>query len=285
MAVTLSYQAWTAANYAWNSSTSESCAAFQINEKLTSWIQTVNDNPSNASRRVTVVKDPADTTNFTGGGWILDLDSPVASSNLYIKFVVNSATNVSVAVGLGYSPGTGDYGYGYVSGSSFVDSSNTFYTNSYSAEFAIATNDVDGQEFFALGWRHDNTMSNSDYLVIYKDIDGEWCCLYNDGGAVIGTYVMTTHQSPRRYFGSLTEATLSHTANGTLNKLVFYNPNDSQIPTINTAYKAVTVAAGSDLFVAKNFLDISFGRWATLTTGERMVNIGRNLFVKIPAVV
>lgn len=283
MAVTLSYQAWTAASYAWNSSTSQNCAAFQINEKLKSWIQIVNDNPSNASRRATIVKDPADTTSFVGGGWILDFDSPIQNSNLYIKLVVNSNGNISFGVGVGYSPGTGDYGYGFLSGSSTTDTNNLFYVSSYPAEFTIATDDTDGQEFFALGWRLDNTMNNSDYFLIFKDVDGEWCCTYNDANIVVGSYVMTTHPSPRRYFGGLIEATLSHTNGGTLNRYVFYNSNTGDVPTTNAQYKSVTIAAGSNLFMAKNFVDIQYGRWGTLVTGERMVNIGRNLYVKLPA--
>lgn len=284
MTVSLSYQAWSAANYVWNASSGTTHAAYQINDLLKNWVLAVNNNPSNGTRRITLEREPANTTAPALGGWVFKVESPVSNSILYSQLVVSNSSNLYFAAGSTWTSGTSLSGYGVISGNSTLDASNTFYTTGYVAEFAVASSIVDGQEFFAIGWRMDNTMSVSDYFLLFKDTTGEWALVYNDSGSIAGAHVMTTHPQPRRAFGTFSEAFIGPTTNGYFAPPYFYTQSTTYAPTTSAEWTIAFMAANPNLYVAKSATDQVLGRWAYLNNAtEKIVCIGRNLYVKLPA--
>lgn len=283
MTVSLSYQAWTSSNYNWNASSGTGHAAYQINDLLKNWVLEVNNNPSNTDRRITIELDPTDTSVESQGGWILKVGSPVPDSDMYIQFVVNTASNISFTVGSQWVPGTTNSGYGYIQGSNAYDTSNVFYTTGYDVEYTVTSDTEDGQEFFVLGWRHNNNMSISDYLLLAKDTEGEWAVVYNDFGSIQGSYMMIDHTTPQRAYSALYEAVQAPYATGVFLPPYFYSNLTTAAPTSNSFYTTSFLINNQKLWRAASGTDYVFGRWAFWNVTEKIVNIARNLFVIVPS--
>lgn len=204
MAVSLQQQTWTSTNYNWFDTASTS-APNQLDAKLKAWIASVNSNSSNTNKQITVLKDPSNASGVYCG-WTLKFASTTTGGTEFANyttsgstFILGTFTNSSanrltyVCREENYSESTSNGGYGtfsYTASKYYYDTSMSFYTSGQTAEILVATDTVDGKEFFLWGYRLANNNSYSDALLIFKQDNGEWAVVSSDGGSLGGTVWM-----------------------------------------------------------------------------------------------
>jgi hypothetical protein len=273
MAVTVEYQAWDSASYNWLDNSTSTAAPQQINDKLSAWVTAVNANASNTNKQITIEKGPADSTSANFVGWTLQLASDTTGSAFFLQFYTPSTTAFNMYVSSSWTNNGSNGGYGSAAGSVSSDSV-SFYTSGVEAEFSIASDTTDGQEFFCLGWRHNNSTSYSDCWLIFKDSNGEWASVFTDGGAASGTYYMPTHETPSRNF-SVGISLIGNNSNlGFLTQLVLTNASSNYAPSASYEYTAAVAAANPNLYTTGTTSEYGYARWANVSGGRKAVCMG-----------
>lgn len=195
MPVSVEYQLFSALNYNWKS-TDAANAPLQIDAKLNSWITAVNANSVNASKQVTALRNPLSSTD-TRVGWVIRFaDGTQPGFMLHFASQIASGNSTSGARCQlfsisGWTDDATNDGYGGISDLVSSDTSLGWYISGVSAEFIIASSTDPGQEFFILGWNMANSMSYRDVIAIFKDTNGNWAVVSDDGNLIFGV-----HQNP-----------------------------------------------------------------------------------------
>lgn len=272
MAVTVEYQSWDSASYNWLDKTTSTSAPLQINDKLDAWVAAVNANASNTNKQITVRKDPTDSTSANFIGWAIELASSSTGSSFFSRLYTNSTTNLVVVFSSAWTNDGTNGGYGAGSGST-VSKNSTWVSSGAIAEFSVATETANGQEFFCLGWRQNNSSTTSDQFLIFKDNNGEWASLFYDS-TVIGSFYMPVHPTPKRNF-EVTSSTLNINNNGGyLTGLILTNGNITYVPAAENEYTATISAASPALYYAGSITDFGYARWSNVTGGKKAVCMG-----------
>lgn len=270
MAVTVDYQVWDSASYNWFDNTTPTAATQQINDKLSAWITAVNANPSNSSKQVTILKGPADSASSTYFGWALSFDSPSIGAPFYTRFHTNSATNFYVVFGSGWNDDGAQGGYGGVSAPNVTDSGNSFLVSGVEAEFVVASDTADGQEFFCLGWRQNNSTSYSDAILFFKDNNGEWVGVFTDNTVATGTYYMPSHAT-RNYNIDLFNIGANHGQYILAQVVVSNNSSSSYLPAYGNEFTACVTPTNPALYFTRSTVSFGLGKWANAPGGLKAV--------------
>ena len=270
MAVTVEYQAWDSATYNWLDNSSSTAAPQQINDKLSAWITAVNANASNTSKQLTIEKGPADSTSANFVGWVIKLDSSTSLSPFYFAVYTLSSGVLGMYSYETWTNSTSNGGYGTLSGSSSGASVN-FRTSAIAAEFTVATETANGQEFFALGYKTDPSSSNyQGFFVLFKDTTGEWAS-YNGGSNNYGTLYASANPTPARAYGVRPIDFTSLTT--VLSPLVF--SNSGTLPSAGQSFTLLAQPASPSLLSSlSTSVGFSFNRYAVLADGTTCIAIG-----------
>lgn len=276
MAVTVEYQSWTSLDYDWNDTSTSTSAPVQINNKLSSWVTAVNSNASNTNRQLTLQKGPSDSTTTNYVGWVVELGSSTSSAApFFIRFYSSSTSNAVFTASASWTNNTTNGGYGAAADDSASDTSISFALSGVTAEFSVAQETADGVEFFCLGWRLNNSNTQSDQLLIFKDNNGEWAVVFSDGSALSGSYYMPT-------FGGTTSRNFAVTQNivgnnnttGYLSQLSLDNGATTYTPAAGEEFTTSVSAASSALYSTKISSDFGYGRWASVSGSRTAVCMG-----------
>lgn len=270
MAVVVEYQAWDSASYNWLDKTTSTSAPVQINDKLDAWVAAVNANASNTNKQITVRKDPTDSTSANFIGWVVEAASSSSNSTFFTRFYSNSTSNCVCSFSPAWTNDGTNGGYG-AAVNGIADTTISFTTSGVLAEFSVATETANGQEFFCLSWRLNNSTSLSDALLIFKDSNGEWASLLSDGGSVQGSYYMPTHTTPQRNYNVILNLVASNNSSGVLARLVLQNNGTSFLPAASNEYTAAVASASPSLYFTTTTLDYGYGRWASVSGGRKAV--------------
>lgn len=190
MPVSVEYQNFSLATYNWKSTDSGN-APLQINSKLDAWVAAVNANAVNASKQVTVLRDPLDSTG-TRTGWVIRFaDGTQPGFMLHFASTIASGNSTSGARAelfpiSGWTDNTTNDGYGGIASVVSSDPSLGWYISGGQAEFIIASSTDSGEEFFILGWNMANNTSHRDVIAIFKDTNGNWAFEGDDIGTRYG---------------------------------------------------------------------------------------------------
>ena len=272
MAVSVEYQAWLSADYNWLDKTTSTAAPQQINDKLTAWITAVNANAANTNKQLTLRKGPADSTSTNFIGWVLELGSASSGAPFYFSFYTYNSTLVVSASHLTWANDESNGGYG---GRGSPNSTNYggFYTSGQNAEFAVATETANGQEFFCLGWRTTGNATQeaiySGAALLFKDSNGEWASYHFNEYTHAGSFYMPTNTTLKRQFEV---RPLVIYGNGiTLDPLVLTMNSQAYMPSAGNAVTLAVSAANPNLLTGEYG---SFGRYCALPASTTAVSIG-----------
>lgn len=196
MAVTVGYQTWDSANYTWDSAVAGKPVPEMV-AALSSWITAINSNPSQSGKQAAILRDASSSTTANYRGFVAKfpiLES--ATKSLYFQHISTSSSTSYTKFydDGGWADNTGNGGYGgstATSASEFlaIDSHSHKNTVTTYGDILIASDTVDGQEFFFVGLYLDGDTANfSDGWGVAKDIHGNWCGLSIDGSAEMGAY-------------------------------------------------------------------------------------------------
>lgn len=278
MAVSVEYQAWTSVNYNWLDKTTATSAPLQINDKLDAWVAAVNANASNANKQITVERDPSNSTSANFVGWVIKLASNSANATTYAAFFTNTASALTLGSYTSWTAGTANGGYGTLAGNSSVNVSSTFKTSGSSAEFLVATETTDTEEFFCVAWKTDSTSvsSSSGCLLLFKDTAGEWVVLGATAGSIYGSFYLPTHTTPTRQYGLfLPSIGVQNTSAGFLDPLILTIENSTYLPAAGNAVTVISAPKSPYLLASKNTsAGFQFGRYATLPGPRTAVCMG-----------
>lgn len=275
MAVTVEYQSWDSTSYNWLDKTTSTSAPLQIQDKLSSWITAVNANAGNANRQLSIKKAPTDSTSANFIGWVIELASSTSGAGpFYIRFYSSSTTNIIFTASAGWTNDGTNGGYGAASGNSASDSSVSWATSGVTGEFSVATETANGVEFFCLGWRLNNSIAQSDQLLIFKDSNGEWGSLFSDGGAVCGNYFMAGNATPAINYGVTVGLVGINSNSGVLSRLILQNGSTTYVPATGNEYTNLVTPASTALYATATTTEYGFGRWAPLSGGRKAVCMG-----------
>lgn len=273
MAVTMDYQAWTSSLYNWLDKTTATSAPLQINDKLDAWVASVNANASNASKQITVERDPSNSTSANFVGWVIKLASPNAGSTFYASLYSNATTAATASFHAGWTASTTNGSYGTQTNPTSTTTGVAWYTSGQNAEFAVATETQDGQEFFCLGWKVGTNTSYSGTFLLFKDTGGEWAGLAYVANSPFGTFWLPTHSTPTRQYG-VGLVTIAADLGLTLDPLILKVASTTYYPAAgNSVTLSVTPASPNLLASNLGSVGFSFGRYCTLpgpTTGVCM---------------
>lgn len=168
-------------------------------------------------------------------------------------------------------------GYGTIGGQS-SGSDYSYTTSGSAAEFIVASETADTEEFFAIGFKTLSTsiQTGSGSLLIFKDTQGEWATHLTMGGfGGIGSFYLSEHASPTRQYGVNTLTFFATVTTGFLDPLFLIPANTTYLP---AAGSAVTVAATpkSPYLLCSNLTTAGFlfGRYATLPGPRTAVCLG-----------
>ena len=182
MAPTIKWQRWSA-NYDWLSS-DPAAALPQITTELQAWVTAVNANPSNVGRQVAIERDYTDSTSTNYKGFTISAADSSNTSKGYLQYISSSTSSKRVYVGNAWDGGTGNGGYGTVSGGQSDTSVAWLLTGT--ADFLLCSDTTDGQEFFTFGPRVSGTnTAYMDGFSIIKCADGAWALTTGDGNSAI----------------------------------------------------------------------------------------------------
>jgi hypothetical protein len=274
MTVTVDYQVWDSTSYNWLDKTTSTSAPLQINDKLDAWVAAVNANASNTSKQITVRKDPADSTSANFIGWVIEAASGSANSGFFTRFYTSAATNIVCTFSAAWTNDGTNGGYGAASGNSAADTSTTWVSSGAIGEFSVAAETANGQEFFCLGWRQNNSTVTSDQLLIFKDSSGEWASLFSDGGTVIGSFYMPVHTAPQRNYNITLPWLNANSSTFWLSGLVLSNSSATNAPAAENEFTATICSASPALYMAGGTGDYGYGRWSNVTGGKKVVCMG-----------
>lgn len=275
MAVSVEYQAWDAASYNWQDTTSATSAPVQIYNKLVAWANAVNANPGNANKQVVMRKGPASSTSSAFVGFGIELGSGQANGSLHARVYTSSTTNLTVAFSSGFTDNGANGGYGAGSGSTTSDTNITWVSSNALAEFSVAQETQEGKEFFCLGWRLSNSTASSDILFLFKDVNGEWASFFSDGGtAVIGSFYMPVHTTPQRNFSVTLSAVSLNGVGGHLSQFQLETGNATYLPTTGNEYTSVVTPGSDAIYLTQSSAEYGYGRWAPLSGGRKAVCMG-----------
>ena len=178
MPTTIEYQLFSALNYDWKSLASSN-AALQIDSKLKAWVTACNANAGNASKQITVLRDPNSSTG-TRTGWVIRFTDGTQPGFMF--HFANTIASGNSASGArvdyfplsGWTDNTANDGYGGITGAVSSDTSIGWYITGVAAEFIIASSTDANQEFFAVGWNMANNISYRDCFIFFKDTNNNW---------------------------------------------------------------------------------------------------------------
>lgn len=281
MTIAVDYQTWTSASYNWLDKTTATGAVLQINDKLVAWVAAVNANASNTTRQITIKKGPADSTSANFVGWVVECASPNSGGTFYPYLYSNSTSAATGGFQETWTFNTANGGYGTPGGSGDGRTNATWNaTAAVSAEFVVATDTANGQEFFCLGWRHSSTTDNG-CLCIFKDNNGDWAGVGTLNGTNYGSYYMPVHPTPKRAFGiAILEPTTINAVS--IHRLAIrMNSTSGFLPTAGNEYTSAVSSANSDAFCTlSSTIGYTFGRFATLASSKTAVCLGGCMFVR-----
>lgn len=272
MAPAVSYQSWASGSYNWLDTSGSTAAPQEINSKLSTWVTAVNANASNTNKQITVTKSPSSSTSANFVGWVIQAASNATDSGFYSRLYSSTTTNLICTFSAGFTDNGTNGGYGAASGSSTTDTSISWATSGVSAEFAVASETTNGQEFFAIGWRLNNLTTQSDQFLIYKDTAGEWASFFSDGGTTMGSFYMGTSSTAQRCYTAQNPTSIN-----TLILDRFVQSITSSATHLATAGSEMTVrsvAASSDLLYTSTSGNHGFGKWANISGGKTAVCLG-----------
>lgn len=274
MVVSVEYQAWTSANYNWLDKTTATSAPLQIDGKLTAWIAAVNANPSNATKQITIEKGVTAGTSANFVGWVLKLASAAAGSTTYAAFYSNAATAATFGSYSSYAAGTANGGYGTLTAGSGISSA-SFQTSANAAEFLVASETADGEEFFCIGFKTATATNSQGCFLIFKDTAGEWSVYFAvNGAAEFGSFYMPTHATPQRNYGVAIKNILA-ASTGAIEPLIMAPSGVTYLPAAGNAFTALSTPKSPYIFSSLNTgIGFSFARYGTLANGRTAVCMG-----------
>lgn len=263
MAVVVDYQSWASGDYNWLDKTTATSAPLQINDKLNTWVSTVNANAANTNKQITVVKSPASSTSTNFIGWGIKCSSnTTGAGDMFVRFYSSSTTALAYAISSAFTDNGTNGGYGAAAGSS-ISGSASFYTSGQLAEFLCSTETLNGQEFFCLGYRGASSASTYVHCVtIFKDNNGEWASCFNESSIFAGCYYMPTHTTPQRNF-NVRASQDSYASNIYTRFAMCSNGTTTQLPTAGNSFTAKVWPASDKLYYLNGTSNNLFGKWST----------------------
>lgn len=275
MPVTVEFQSWGSVDYNWLDNTGATSAPVQIYNKLVAWAATVNANPSCANRQVTILKGPDASSSADFVGFVFQLNSPSPNSTVYCNVRSSSTTNLVATTTTNWTDDGANGGYGTYSGSSGSDTAIAWAVSGVTAEFAVATGTEDGEEFFCLGWRINNSTATQDILCYFKDQNNEWATYQSDGGSVSGSYYNIDAATPVRQFSvSGSNAIGPNGSSGNLCRLTLVCSGTIASVPVGGFFTNLVVAKSPNLYYSTTSAEWGFGRWAQLVDGRKAVCMG-----------
>lgn len=276
MAVSVEYQAWAAGTYNWLDRTTSTAAPVQVDNKLRAWITAVNANPSNASKQITIEKGLADGTgSFVG--WTIKLASPSPSSTFYLGLFTDSTTSFSYSARSGWASSTSNGGYGTFSGLTSGASASFTTGGTNGSEFIVATETLDTEEFFCLGFKSNSTsnQTGSGSFLIFKDTAGEWAAFLTMGGSVYGTFYLPVHTSPTRQYGVNYLNVNASLTNGIAEPFIMAPNAITSFPAAGNAVTGFCTPKNQYILASANTgTGFQLGRYATLPGPRTAVCVG-----------
>jgi hypothetical protein len=274
MTVAFDYQAWSSASYNWLDSADPGAVTQQITAKLNAWIAAVNANASNASKQITLLKGPTDSTSANYRGWSLKFDSSSSGATFYTRLHTTSTDNLYVVFGEGWSDDGSQGGYGAITGTFSADGSISFYTSGQIAEFAIASETTDGEEFICVGWRLANNYIYSDCLIFFKDSEGEWAGFLTDtGGPTAGTIYVADAATPQRCYGVGSYLDMNQWSNFLTTARLYANSAPTSAA-YGDKYRGVAIPKSNAIYMTGTSANYGFGKWAQFNDGRIGVSMG-----------
>lgn len=272
MAVSVSYQTWSSGTYNWLDTATSTAAPQQIDNLLDTWVAAVNGNAANTNKQITVTKSPASSTSANFVGWVIQAASNSSGSGFFTRLYTSTTTNLIATFSETFTDNGTNGGYGAAAGASATDTTISFATSGVVGEFVVASDTVNEQEFFALGWRTNNLTTQSDQLLIYKDTAGEWAAAFSDGGTVIGSFYMGTHSTPQRCF---TVANPTQLNTSLLERWsLILTSSATHLATAGSEMTVRSVAANSNVLYTSTAGSHGFGKWASISGGKTAVCLG-----------
>jgi hypothetical protein len=246
----------------------------QIDGKLTTWIAAVNANASNATKQITIEKGVASGTSANFVGWVLKLASASSGATTYAAFYSNSTTAITAGTYSSYTAGTANGGYGTLAtGSGIVGG--TFQTSANAAEFLVATETADGEEFFCIGYKTSTATGGQGCFLIFKDTAGEWAVYAMVAATGYGSFYMPTHTTPQRAYGANVQDILGTVSVGVLDPLILKPSGVSSLPATGNAFTAFCMPKSPYLLASTNAsAGLSFARYGTLANGRTAICMG-----------
>ena len=195
MAATFKTQLWDNTGWGWDQATAGSPCE-QLNSELRSWIATINGNAAQSGKQVALLRDENSSTSANYRGFTLEMPAITTTGSFYFQQFSTSTANLTQRWGNSWDNGTGNGGYGTVSGGS-TDTTMGWKTNvTTEGQINVAYGVVNGEEFFSAGWMIDSSTGNADYFIIFKDGNGEWAVFRGDGTTTSGWYYDPLRSTP-----------------------------------------------------------------------------------------
>lgn len=187
MAPTIKWQRWDSASYDWHAGTSAG-AVGQIEAELDTWIAAVNGHTANTGRQITKMRGYADSTGGNYAGIVLRYGANNNTEYAYSYYGTTGSTSARTwYAGPNYADDTSRGGYGTVSGG-VSDTSVSWRTSGYEADFLLIYDTTEGQEYFLMGPRFGTSTSYMDGFLIVKSTEGEWLMSSGDGSTSRQSY-------------------------------------------------------------------------------------------------
>lgn len=198
MVVTDKYFSAPIADYDWNGTTASDIMPI-LQVELEAWIASCNSNGGNINKQLTLLKGYADNTGNTRG-WVIQCGYGDGTNNFVFAFLQNTAATNSTSAGsyrilddANYTNDSGNNGYGTFGSTLFTTSSVGWYTSGTASDFIVAYSSDANQEFFSMGWNHQNGgASYQDGFIIFKDQNDRWGVITCDSSSVKGVYQQNT---------------------------------------------------------------------------------------------
>jgi len=275
MAVTVGYQAWDSANYAWDTAAAGKPVA-ELCSAINTWITTINGNASQSGKQLALIRDQNSSTTANYRGWVVE--APILNSvsrKMYWQYVtVNTTTAYARAFDdLLWVDSTVNGGYGgpgVGTGTSYIlsDARSHKHTVTSFGDWTIAYETANGQEFFvAANYLDSNTGTYNDSFMLGKDNFGNWAVAAQDSSAVVGAYYdpyidRVVYASNTRFMTTGSSATLAVQGKFTLDTpdpaissgqtrrlaVSFANPNVFFNTPAPTVYAYASLGGGEYLF-------------------------------------
>ena len=188
-------QAWNNTGWGWDQATAGSPCEQMLTE-LRGWITTINGNAAQSGKQVVLERDENSSTTADYRGFTINMPAITTTGSLYFQMFSSTTTTLQMRWGNSFTDDTSNGGYGTITSGGFDSSIGWKNTVTTEAQMNVCYGTVNGEEFFACGWALDSSTSYSDHFTLFKDINGEWAVVQNDGTSTLGWFYDPLRNTP-----------------------------------------------------------------------------------------